>query len=101
MLKKKVVFSCLGIAIIGTFFYIGIWPFILGGSRMETFCTTLHGGLSIAEVENLARNEGYRLNYLPKEQRAFVHEPRSMGRFICNLELSEERLKSAKYFLND
>jgi len=68
---------------------------------MEKFCTSLPNDLPVAEIEILARGMGYRLSYLPKEQSAFVHEPRSMGRFICNLKLDEARLKSATYFIND
>jgi hypothetical protein len=99
--RRKVIFSFLGIALLGVFFYIGLWPFIIGGSRMESFCSTLTNGLSIAEVESLAAQNGYRLNRLSKGERALVHEPRSMGRFICDLEFREERLVSAKYVLND
>ena len=99
--RRKVIFSFLGIALLGVFFYIGLWPFIVGGSRMESFCTSLSNGLSIAQVESLAAQNGYRLSRLSKEQRALVHEPRSMGRFICDVEFREERLVSAKYVLND
>ena len=68
---------------------------------MKSFCTSLSNGLSIAQVESLAAQNGYRLSRLSKEQRAFVHEPRSMGRFICDVEFREERLVSAKYVLKD
>ena len=68
---------------------------------MKSFCTSLPNGLSIAQVESLAAQNGYRLSRLSKEQRALVHEPRSMGRFICDVEFREERLVSAKYVLND
>jgi hypothetical protein len=101
MSRRKVFFSFLGIALLGAFFYIGLWPFIVGGSRMESFCSTLSNGLSVAEVTNLAAPKGYRLSRLSKEQQALVHEPRSMGRFLCVLDFREERLVSAKYVLND
>ena len=101
MSRRKAIFSFLGIALLGAFFYFGLWPFIVGGSRMESFCTSLSNGLSIAQVESLAVQNGYRLSRLSKEQRALVHEPRSMGRFICIVEFREERLVSAKYALND
>jgi hypothetical protein len=101
MSRRKVIFSFLGIALLGLFFYIGLWPFIVGGSRMESFCSSLSDGLSVAEVARLAAQKGYRLSRLSKEQRVLVHEPRSMGRFLCVLEFREERLVSAKYALND
>jgi hypothetical protein len=101
MSRRKIIFSFLGIALLGAFFYIGLWPFIVGGSRMETFCSSLSNGSSVTEVASLTAQKGYRLGRLSKEQRALVHEPRSMGRFICVLEFREERLVSAKYVLND
>lgn len=101
MPRRKVIFSSLGIALLGTFFYIGLWPFIVGGSHMESFCSSLSNGLSVAEVANLATQKGYRLSRLPKDRRALVHDPRSMGRFLCDLEFREERLVSAKYVFND
>ena len=101
MSPRKVIFSFLGIALLGAFFYYGLWPFIVGGSRMESFCSSLSKGLSVTEVASLAAQKGHRLSRLSKEQRALVHEPRSMGRFLCDLEFREERLVSAKYVLND
>jgi hypothetical protein len=99
--RRKIIFSFLGTALLGALFYIGLWPFIVGGSRMESFCSSLSNGLSVAQVESLAAQNGYRLSRLSKEQRALVHEPRSMGRFICDVEFREERLVSAKYVFND
>lgn len=99
--RRKAIFGFLGIALLSAFFYIGLWPFIVGGSRMESFCNSLSNGLSAAEVANLAAQKGYRLSRSSKEQRAFVHEPRSMGRFLCDLEFREERLAAAEYVLND
>jgi hypothetical protein len=101
MSRRKIIFSILGIAILGAFFYIGLWPFIVGGSHMESFCSTLPKGSSVSEVASLANQMGYRMGRLSKEQRALVHEPRSMGRFLCDLEFRDERLVSAKYVFND
>ena len=101
MSRRKVIFSFPGITLLCAFFYIGLWPFIVGGSRMESFCSSLSKGLSVTEVASLAAQKGYRLSRLSKEQRALVYEPRSMGRFVCVLEFREERLVSAKYVPND
>jgi len=94
-------FRVLAIAIFGVIFCVGIWPFIVGGSRMESFCSGLPLGPSIFEVTSLAAQKGYGLGPLSKDQRTFVHESRSMGRFLCDLEFPEERLASAKYVFND
>ncbi|MFH1235855.1 MAG: hypothetical protein V1685_02865, partial [Parcubacteria group bacterium] len=64
-------------------------------------CSSLPNGLSVSEIASLATKNGYRLSRLAKEQRALVHEPRSMGRFICALEFREDRLVSAKYARKD
>ena len=101
MSRRKVIFSFLGIALLGAFFYFGLWPFIVGGSRMESFCSSLPNGLSVSEIASLTAKKGYRMGHLSKEQRALVHEPRSMGRFLCVLDFREERLVSTKYVLND
>lgn len=101
MFRRKVVFRILGIIILGFFFYIGVWPFIVGGSRMESFCSSLTNGLSFKEVEKLATPKGYRITHLSKEQKAVIHEPRSMGRFLCDLEFRDDKLISAKYVNND
>jgi hypothetical protein len=76
MSRRKVIFSFLGIALLCAFFYFGLWPFIVGGSRMESFCSSLSNGLSVAEVTSLATQKGYRLNRSSIEQQVLVHEPR-------------------------
>lgn len=101
LFKRKAIFRVLAIAIVGVIFYVGVWPFIVGGSRMETFCSSLSYGLSVADVTRLAAQKDYRLGHLSKDQQAFVHESRSMGRFLCALEFREDRLVSAKYVFND
>jgi hypothetical protein len=101
MFRRKVVFRFLGIMLLGVFFYIGIWPFIVGGSRMKSFCSSLTNGLSFKEVEKLATPKGYRMGRLSKDQHSIIHEPRSMGRFLCVLEFRDDRLTSAKYAHND
>ena len=101
MLRKITIFRFLGIALLGAIFYFGIWPFIVGGSRMELFCNSLAPGVSVSELSTLSSEKGYRLSAVPKDQRAFVHESRSMGRFLCEVEFREDRLVSAKYVFND
>ncbi len=101
MFRRKVVFRILGIILLGVFFYIGVWPFIVGGSRMKSFCDSLTNGLSFKEVEYLATKKGYRMGRLSKGQQALIHEPRSMGRFLCVPEFRDDKLTSAKYAHND
>ena len=100
MFRIKVVLRILGIILLGVVFYFG-WPFVVGGSRMESFCSSLTNGLSFKEVEILATPKGYRMMRLSKEQQTVIHEPRSMGRFLCDLEFRDDKLISAKYVNND
>ncbi len=101
MLERKTILSFLGIALLGAFFYLGLWPFIVGGPRMQSFCRSLSFGLSVAELNGLASQKGYRLTPISNEQHAVVHEPRSMGRFLCDVEFRDGHLVAAKYVRND
>lgn len=101
MSKTKTILSFLGIALLGAIFYLGVWPFIVGDSHMETFCRSLTAGLSAADLDKLVAEEGYRLTAIPIEQRAIVHDSRSMGRFVCDVEFRGGRLTTARYSYND
>jgi len=102
MSRLKVITRVLSIIIaLSGLFYIGVWPFLVGGSRMKSFCGSLTSGLSFKEVEKMATPKGYRMTRLSKEQQSLVHESRSMGRFLCVLKFSDDRLISAKYVDND
>lgn len=101
MSKTKTILSFLGIALLGALFYLGVWPFIVGGSHMESFCHSLTAGIPVAELDKLVAEKGYRLTAVSKEQRAFVHDSRSMGRFLCEVEFRDGRLATAKYTFND
>lgn len=101
MSRTKATFSFLGITLLSAFLYLGVWPFIAGGSRMESFCRSLTAGLSVAELDKLVSEKGYRLTAVSKDQRALVHDSRSMGRFLCEVEFREGQLTSARYIFND
>lgn len=101
MSRKKTIFSILGTTLLGAIFYLGVWPFIVGGSHMETFCRSLTAELSVAELDKLVAEKGYRITTMPKEQRAIIHDSRSMGRFLCEVEFREGRLTMAKSTYND
>lgn len=101
MSKTKTIFILLGTALLGAIFYLGVWPFIVGGSHMESFCRSLTVGLSETELDKLVAEKGYRITTMPKEQRAIIHDSGSMGRFLCEVEFREGRLTTAKYTYND
>jgi hypothetical protein len=91
-----VVFGVLLLAGLGWFF----WPFVAGPGLMQSFCSSLEAGVSVAQVQAQAAQRGYRVSSLI-EDRAFVHDTGSFGRFTCNLEFGSEGLVSSTYFFND
>lgn len=77
-----------------------VWPFMAGPGQMQSFCSSLAVGTSVAQVQAQAAQHGYRVSSLI-EGRAFVHEPRSFGRFTCNLQFGPNGLVSSAYSFND
>lgn len=76
------------------------WPFVAGPGQMESFCSSLEAGTSFARVKEEAAQHGYRVSSLV-ENRAFVHDSGSFGRYTCNLEFESDGLVSSVYFFND
>ncbi|MBD8874651.1 hypothetical protein [Rhodanobacter sp. DHB23] len=72
------------------------WPFVFGRSQMQHFCTTLPIGASVFQVQALVAARGYKVSSLINGE-AFVHDPRSMGRFNCVLHFDSKGLVSAPY----
>lgn len=77
-----------------------LWPFIAGPRQMQSFCSSLAVGSSAAQVQAQAAQQGYRVSSLI-EGRAFVHDPRSFGRFTCDLRFGPDGLVSSVYSFND
>lgn len=77
-----------------------IWPFMASPGQMQSFCSSLAVGTSVAQVQAQAAQHGYRISSLV-EGRAFVHEPRSFGRFTCDVQFGADGLVSSVYSSND
>jgi hypothetical protein len=77
-----------------------VWPFIVGPRQMQSFCSSLAVGSSVAQVRAQAAQHGYRVSSLI-EGRAFVHDPRSFGRFTCDVQFGSNGLVSSVYSFND
>ena len=73
-----------------------IWPFAVGRSQMQHFCSTLPIGASVSQVQALVAARGYKVSSLI-DGKAFVHDSRSMGRFNCVLHFDSKGLVSAPY----
>ena len=72
------------------------WPFVVGRSQMQHFCSTLPMSASLSHVQALVAARGYKISSLINGE-AFVHDPRSMGRFNCVLHFDGNGLVSAPY----
>lgn len=97
--RRKRIGVALGVLLLaglGWFF----WPFVAGPGQMQSFCSSLAVGTSLAQVQTQAAQHGYRVSSLI-EGRAFVHDPASFGRFTCNLEFGSDGLVSSVYSFND
>lgn len=77
-----------------------IWPFMAGPAQIESFCSSLVAGTSVAEINAQAAQHGYRVSSLI-EGRAYIHDSRSFGRFTCELRFGPNGLVSSLYLLND
>lgn len=77
-----------------------VWPFIAGPGQMQSFCSSLAVGTSSVQVQAQAAQHGYRVSSLI-EGRAFVYEPSSFGRFVCDLQFGSNGLESSVYGFND
>lgn len=91
-----VVFGVLLLAGLGWFF----WPFVAGPGHMQSFCSSLSVGTSVAQVQTQAAQHGYRVSSLI-EGRVFVYDPASFGRLTCNLEYGSDGLVLSVYSFND
>jgi len=91
--------TVLGLVLLAGFAYF-IYPFIVGRSQMQEFCGELKIGATKQELEQAIADRGYRVKF-GREQVGFVDDPRSFGRFLCEVKLSDSRLASATYTDND
>ena len=101
MAKRKSLTVILGALLLGVLLYVAVWPFVVGGSNMQAFCRSLAKDVLISRLRDIVQHSGYRMTSPDKAGRAFIHDPRSFGRFICEVQFKEERLTSARYQLND
>lgn len=101
MTKPKRAWLIFGVAVLAGFFYLGIWPFLVGGGKMQAFCESLAKDSSPGEVRAAAGRHGYGMSGPHQEGRAFIHDSASLGRFICDVQFDQERLVSTRYLYND
>jgi hypothetical protein len=97
--RRKRVNTILGLLLLSGLIYL-FWPFVVGRGQMQAFCASLLPGATLAQVQGKASAHDYRVSSLIEGQ-AFVHDPRSMGRFNCVLHFAQNGLASSPYADND
>ncbi len=101
MFNRKTLLVVAGALVLGGLIYVGVWPFVVGGSDMQAFCHSLAKDLPISRVRDNVQQLRYRMTPPDKEGRSLIHDSRTFGRFICEVQFKEERLASARYRQND
>jgi hypothetical protein len=97
--RRKRIGVVLGLLLLAGLGWV-IWPFVVGPGQMQSFCSSLAVNTSVAQVQSQAAQHGYRVSSLI-EGRVFVHEPRSFGRFTCDVQFGSNGLVSSVYSFND
>lgn len=97
--KKRTGLLWAGVLVLG-FAYLFIWPFVVGGQRMQAFCASVPLGTSLTQLQSSVAAEGYRLA-LGQDGIGLIHDRRAFGRFICQVTLSQNRVVAKHYSFND
>ncbi len=99
----KFVKNVLAILIILAVIYFGIVPFLLGGKKMETFCSQITPGMQVKEVYKSIDQTRYK--YLENKEgdshTITIIDSKAMGRFICEVALSQNNVVEVRYVYND
>lgn len=97
--RRKRVFVVSGLLLLAGLGWV-LGPFMASPRQIQSFCSSLATGTSVAEIQAQAAQHGYRVSSVI-ENRAFVHESRSFGRFTCELRFGPDGLVSSVYLFND
>lgn len=85
--------------ILGFIGYI-IYPFLVGEGKMRSFCTTIQVGESKSVVLARAIDSGYSSRELEAQNQVLLIDSSAMGRHICDVSLSDDKVTEAKYVPN-
>ncbi|MDQ5909364.1 MAG: hypothetical protein QG599_1459 [Pseudomonadota bacterium] len=100
MVKPRQLLNVIGGFLLLGFIGYTVWPFLAGPGQMSSFCQSLAMGSSLDEIQRQVASRGYRLRIDEKGAGPIV-DPRSMGRFICQVEFAQGQLTTAQYLHND
>ncbi len=92
------IIRAIGLLLIGGFSYL-IYPFMVGGTKMQSFCEAIQVGELEEKVLARADDHGYTSRELEKG-RLLLIDSRAMGRFICDISISDGKIVEVSYVHN-
>jgi hypothetical protein len=95
---KVWIIKMVGLLFIGGFCYI-VFPFILGGNEMQSFCEAIPVGELEENLMTRADDHGYTRREL-KKGKILIVDSRAMGRYICEVSISNGKIDSVTYVHN-
>jgi hypothetical protein len=78
-----------------------IYPLFVGASKMEQFCAAVEVGEPMKDILDRAATKGYGHRELTDQQVMLIIDSRAMGRFICEISISDSQTTGARYVFND
>ena len=88
-----------GLVILGIFGFV-VYPFVVGDENMESFCTTIQAGELTDVVFTRAKESGYSSRVLEEQNKVLIIDSSAMGRYICEVSLSDDKVIGTKYVPN-
>ena len=89
----------LGLVILGIFGFV-VYPFVVGDENMESFCKTIQVGEQTDVVFTRAKEFGYSTRVLEEQNKTLIIDSSAMGRYICAVSLSDDKVIGSKYVPN-
>jgi hypothetical protein len=90
----------IGLLILGFVGYT-IYPLVLGGRHMESFCESIQVGDSEVDVLARALDSGYTKLEVAEHGQLLLIDSRAMGRYICDVSISNGEVAGSRYVFND
>jgi hypothetical protein len=77
-----------------------VYPLLVGDAKMKSFCATIRTGESRSVVVTRAMDAGYSSREIEGQNQILLIDSRAMGRYICDVSLSDDKVTGAKYVPN-
>jgi len=95
----KIIKHLAGLLLLGFFGYI-VYPFIVGDENMQVFCSDIRAGELMNAVSARANDSGYSIRAVEGQNKVLIIDSAAMGRFICEVTSSDDKVTSTQYVPN-